>query len=576
MGDRDRVSIDVLIITALPLEFDHLLEVQAGLVDVWRDAGDHDLPHHRARLDGVRGPLEVAALRLTKAGGVETATEVMRYLPILQPKYLAMSGVCGGNPDDTVFGDVVIAERVIQHDEGKLKVSGFEGDLWTHQATKPWRHVAGGMDGKPAAGHHGYGVPDVEASQWWFLEQLEAGRNPRDSLDYQRYFSDSVRSVFMARIEQEQKLVRRESGAFVLTDEGRSALANYRLDRPMQITRLPYHVRFGVMCSGNAVQADGAFWARMKAGVRKAMAVDMEAFAVGHVATDHSLPFIVIKGVMDYAHPGKNDAYKPFAARTSAEVLCSFLRKVCVPSTPSVLSVSAPTAGGGAGGPQAELLAELDRLNAALASASKALARQLRAELERVLPERFAPCTSFGSEQAGLETTPARYPITAEGREAVRRKQTMRVRKPVGDGDPEPHHYLSMDEHPEDGMDRADEVGSIAADVLRIDPQHSKRLESLMLHARDRNLLPPHSRNFSRAERLQNVIDRLAEDPGFFTLVFRPDDDRLEILRKYFPGLRILLSVEDPDWLAIESKLATKLRSFYRTYYSINPEDASR
>jgi hypothetical protein len=60
--------------------------------------------------------------------------------------------------------------------------------------------------------------------------------------------------------------------------------------------------------------------------MRSAIALEMEAAAIANAS--HRLEiadWIVVKGVMDYADPNKEDRYKPFAAKASAEVLLRML-----------------------------------------------------------------------------------------------------------------------------------------------------------------------------------------------------------------------------------------------------------
>ncbi|WP_400768710.1 hypothetical protein [Methylosinus sporium] len=78
-------------------------------------------------------------------------------------------------------------------------------------------------------------------------------------------------------------------------------------------------------------------------GVRSVVALEMEAASIGEVARSNGVAeWMVVKGVMDYADPNKDDRYKPFAARASAEVLVRFLegrfeddRRVAVTTGPA-------------------------------------------------------------------------------------------------------------------------------------------------------------------------------------------------------------------------------------------------
>src|SRR5437588_8373641 len=80
------------------------------------------------------------------------------------------------------------------------------------------------------------------------------------------------------------------------------------------------------MASGNAVRADNPF-EDVRAPVRGTVAIDMEGAAFGLVMSRHpQIPWLVVKGVCDYADQDKNDAYHDYAARASALYALSFIR----------------------------------------------------------------------------------------------------------------------------------------------------------------------------------------------------------------------------------------------------------
>jgi tetratricopeptide (TPR) repeat protein len=80
------------------------------------------------------------------------------------------------------------------------------------------------------------------------------------------------------------------------------------------------------MASGSAVRADNPF-KDVRAPVRGTVAIDMEGAAFGLVMSRHPLiPWLVVKGVCDYADRDKNDAYHDYTARASALYALSFIR----------------------------------------------------------------------------------------------------------------------------------------------------------------------------------------------------------------------------------------------------------
>jgi nucleoside phosphorylase len=80
------------------------------------------------------------------------------------------------------------------------------------------------------------------------------------------------------------------------------------------------------MASGSAVRADSPF-EEIRIPVRETAAIDMEGASLGLVMSDHrSIPWLVVKGVSDYADQTKNDDYHKYAAHTSALYALSFIQ----------------------------------------------------------------------------------------------------------------------------------------------------------------------------------------------------------------------------------------------------------
>lgn len=103
-----------------------------------------------------------------------------------------------------------------------------------------------------------------------------------------------------------------------------------RLKRPSlpgsRLKRRETRCHLKAMASGSAVRADQPF-AEVQAPVRRTVAIDMESAALGLVMSHHPLvPWLVVKGVCDYADQDKNDVYHDYAARASALYALSFIQ----------------------------------------------------------------------------------------------------------------------------------------------------------------------------------------------------------------------------------------------------------
>jgi hypothetical protein len=119
-----------------------------------------------------------------------------------------------------------------------------------------------------------------------------------------------------------------QGGRMSLTAEGQEIVLNEQIhfldglpaDPPMRI-----HV--GAIGTGRTVQEDPKLFERLRHLVRTTLGVEMEGAAIGDIAGRFERRAIVIKAVSDHADQDKDDSFRAFACRASAEVLMAFLRK---------------------------------------------------------------------------------------------------------------------------------------------------------------------------------------------------------------------------------------------------------
>jgi len=110
-----------------------------------------------------------------------------------------------------------------------------------------------------------------------------------------------------------------------LFDEWEPVVA--RLERPsplLQQRNIVCHMK--AMASGNAVRTDNPF-ENVRIPVRGTVAIDMEGAAFGQVMSHHpQIPWLVVKGVCDYADRMKDDTFHRYAAHVSALYALSFIQ----------------------------------------------------------------------------------------------------------------------------------------------------------------------------------------------------------------------------------------------------------
>ncbi len=340
-------GIDVLIITALQEEHDAsraagLAAGRAGVgIAAWEDRGA-GTPTPYLLGGYTAGGLTVALARPTRMGGTATSPTASRLATELKPRCLAMCGVCAGNPGDVALGDVIVAEMTYAYDEGKRKEGGVEGDHRQYPMADAWVRAAQEFD---VVGLPSYGKASAAEARSWILERLYAGDDPVKHPARPRYFPGKT---WESRVRDLEKngLVRREGLRLILTDKGHARVEETLFFATAAPKQLPFRVKVGPIASGNVVVKDGVTWGHLKDwGVRSVLGLEMEAATIGSIAHRLHIPgWVVVKGVMDHADPRKDDRYKPFAARASAEVLFKLLPVLlsAAPGAPRPEGASSP------------------------------------------------------------------------------------------------------------------------------------------------------------------------------------------------------------------------------------------
>lgn len=323
-------GVDVLIIAALKEEY-HAARAAAGHAS-WQERGiDDAAPYSVLRFPAEAGRhLTVALARPTTMGGRGVSAITTTLTNELRPTCLAMCGVCAGNPDGTAPGDVIVAAPAYEWDEGKHVGPAFRADHQQFPQDIRWLRAAQDFDPAALPSH---GVATDEEADAWFLERLHRGQNPRKHPARDRYLPGPAWRERLARLES-GGLIRWQGKELVLTDVGRQ-----RIERDLYFDagpeQLPYQVVAGPMASGSAVMSDPGVWNRLEINQRKILALDMEAATIATVAHERQTPhWLVAKGVMDHADLAKDDRFKAFAARASAEVLLALLTRLLSPAAP--------------------------------------------------------------------------------------------------------------------------------------------------------------------------------------------------------------------------------------------------
>ncbi|HEU4733434.1 MAG TPA: tetratricopeptide repeat protein, partial [Kofleriaceae bacterium] len=331
---------DVLILTAIRLEFEAVLKVEAGAVpdSVWEEVqGPSGLPlAFRSFVVENGRPLRVAVAIAPDMGATAAVNTLLPLVEEFDPCCIAMSGVCAGRRGKVHLGDVIAADRLYYYDTGKQLRDEVQQDLTTYKLRDDWKAALESMD----ALAHFRCEPWFQArpltTEWREYRALAALRNkvPEpwkavDSTLTQREWQEIV-----AALRNRDLLA---ATGCELTIEGQR-IADDLLFQYMGVlpdlsatgTLHPFGLHIAPIGSGARVIEDERIWSFVSQTMRKTLGLEMEAAVIGELAhrqRHRRLDAIVMKAVMDFADHGRDDHFKEFAARVSAECLLWFLRE---------------------------------------------------------------------------------------------------------------------------------------------------------------------------------------------------------------------------------------------------------
>lgn len=330
---------DVVIVNALYDEYAELIKVREGALDPqWTEArGPGGYTTSYCRFQGLGGQVFLVVATWAPGMGRENAQSSADLLVSeLQPRVLAMSGICAGRRGDVALGDVIVADRLWSIDAGKREVIQLEGktvetfkaDLLQYQLRAPWKQradrLAGALDPASLPWVASRPEPSLERQGDWILGVLLAGGEP----DQHPAKRDACPS-WEAALKRLWKLEMVQDDSLELTEKGRKRARRNRSLHPDGLPPEPgFRVHVAPIGTGAAVEVDEGLFPRLSSSMRKILGVEMEASGLGALGRIREIDVVVAKAVSDFADHDKDDRYRAFAARASAEVLLMLLREV--------------------------------------------------------------------------------------------------------------------------------------------------------------------------------------------------------------------------------------------------------
>ncbi|MCP4655008.1 MAG: 5'-methylthioadenosine/S-adenosylhomocysteine nucleosidase [bacterium] len=170
--------------------------------------------------------------------------------------------------------------------------------------------------------------PSYRSQELWLLQGLLEQRDGDPPLsDHPDRKMKCPRWTEVVRRLRQRELV--TTVGLKLTRAGRSFIEEQRTLYPDGLPEdEPFRLHVGPIATASQVVEDGRVFERLARAARKVLGLEMEAAAIGMVAEVERVRWMIVaKGVVDHADGEKDDSFRSFAARASAEFVLAFLRR---------------------------------------------------------------------------------------------------------------------------------------------------------------------------------------------------------------------------------------------------------
>jgi len=267
-----------------------------------------------------------ALIRGISMGGEDAAVATSYFVDNLKPQAIAMVGFAAGREKKVLLGDVVVAHRVFKYDGGKEigeKITLQE--INSYSIKDKWKQIAERF-GEEWRKSITINIPKQYEEQE--IELLHEFTN-EDRINIDKVYIESKYpdwEVLINSLSEHNYIDILSNKILKITKNGKKYINDFDVRNPMGYKGKEPSTKVGVVASGCKVQEWEGIFDEIEKIDRKVCALEMEGVAIGKVSSFNEIPFMMVKGIGDYARNGKSFAnrYIEYACQSSFRFVVEF------------------------------------------------------------------------------------------------------------------------------------------------------------------------------------------------------------------------------------------------------------
>jgi nucleoside phosphorylase len=321
--DMEHSNIDVLILIATEEEEKAIIKN-----DNWKTLVSKKGYTYYIKIEG----MTFALARAVDMRETEVSIVAQYFIDELNPRFISMAGFCAGKVGKTSLGDIIVPYKIYKYGMGKQvsrgqtypEIDSFRIEpIWKQKVERfgeKWREKC--SVGKPL---------DYSYQRYVFMDTIAKSKESINPFEIWKREEMPDLPRVMEEFK-EKKHIRLISGRIKLTERGRNEINNELVLKYWGgYKEVSPKTKVGVLATGDNVQQwSGIFDILEKENDRKTIALDMESHAIGCIASFNRKPYIIAKGVGDYAQDNKafDNRYIEYSCHNSCRFLIAFFNSL--------------------------------------------------------------------------------------------------------------------------------------------------------------------------------------------------------------------------------------------------------
>ena len=314
------MTVDILILIATPEEEKAIVENDEWEKENTQDEYGYTYYFH------IENDTRFALARGINKGSIDAAIVAQYFIEYLKPKALAMVGFAAGRMGKVTLGDVIVPYRVFVYDNGKqVGKNKVLPEIEDYKIKDRWKQIVERFGEK---WRESIKVEEPVAFDNQMIDLLHEFdksdmREVNDIYDSERYPNWKE---LIDGLVKEDYIEKKAGRKIAISESGKKFINDYDISYPVGYQKQEPKTTIGIMATGGKVQQWSGIFDQLESRDRNACALEMETSGIGKISDFLEIPFIVAKGIGDYARDGKafDNRFIEYACHASCRFIIEF------------------------------------------------------------------------------------------------------------------------------------------------------------------------------------------------------------------------------------------------------------